>query len=285
MVYLFLAGTTSYHLLKTEPIDIRMTMTDDGKLTCQVCGFIGHNLGGHIRTHKMTGTEYKRMYSVEFLQSKMMIDVHKANIQVNNPMLGKKRTEEEKTLMFENRTGKGIGISGKYVRTNVIKEKTSNSVSKLHMEGVYDYVRPGISGYIHSSKMDTTMHYKSTWEKRLIECMDIWPRITAFHYEPIRIKYMNEEDGAYHNFIPDFMVVYDEEITAFWEIKRQDILDHDLKTQSKIRDLEQYCFEKRCNMATITLPYIEKLERHLKQCTQEELEDYDTYIRKYIRRR
>jgi hypothetical protein len=49
--------------------------------------------------------------------------------------------------------------------------------------------------------------------------------------------------------------------------------------------LHQYCFEKNFNLNIITLKYLEKLEKHLKQCSPEELEDYDVYIRKYSKKR
>ena len=188
------------------------------KIKCPICEFSSENLTAHIiKTHNMSVKDFKFQYDLKYIQSDRLRNIHKKNIDANNPTLGKSRSAEEILLMSKNRLGKGIGVAGKYERTPEIKSKISKGVTDAHFRGDFDNVKMGISTFIYSKKANRTIFARSTWESQLIEIFDQHPLITSVSYESLIMPYVFE--GSKHNYIPDFLLFMKMSFQVFGKLK------------------------------------------------------------------
>lgn len=109
---------------------------------------------------------------------------------------------------------------------------------------------------------------RSTWEKRVVQLLDMLSEILRYSYEPFSIPY--KINGVCHNFIPDLLIEDMYGITEVWEIKRQDYLDNDPITKAKIKALFKWCRGKH-NCRIVTLKDIETLEEIVSRKKRKEL--------------
>lgn len=230
-------------------------------IKCPICNFESENLTTHIKTHNMTVKEFKNIFNMKYVQSDRLRLIHKNNINNNNPTKNKKHSANSIMKMSINRTGKGIGISGKYERTPEIRDRISKGVVKAHFRGDFDKVKLGIGSFIYSNKACKTIFSRSTWEARLIKVFDKFPRITNIISEPFSIPYCF--NGSKHRYIPDFMVVYDDHIKSIWEVKRDDFIIGDSKTKAKLCALEKFCIANNYNMFIVDSKILTKLEKYV----------------------
>ena len=232
-------------------------------ITCPICDFKSENLTTHIiLIHNMTTKEFKKKFKLKYIKSDRLRQINKNNIDNNNPTKGTVRSFESKQKMSQNRTNKGVGIAGKYERTPEIKEKISSGVIKAHLRGDFDNVRPGISNYVYSSKMQTTFFTRSSWEADLVQILDKHPRVISFKMEPFKIPYYFE--NCLHNYIPDFLVVYDDCITSIWEVKRDDFIINDEKSKAKILALHEYGSTHQMNTFVVDSKILKLLKKYIK---------------------
>jgi hypothetical protein len=240
---------------------------------CPLCGNKFGNLNNHlIRLHNICNLqEFKAEYGLKSLSSQRISDHQSIFMTENNNSIGG-RSEITKEKISLNRTGKGIGTCGSYIRTDEIKSKISKGVAQKHKEGAYHPNKYGCKGYFFSKKMKKEIHYESSWERRLIECFDLWKKIDEFYYEPVIIPYYFL--GATKHYIPDFHVKHDDGIHTIWEVKRQDHLDHDPIVKEKICALKDYCNKISYNVQICTLKDIENIEKFLKNCPKDQLNEY-----------
>ena len=243
-------------------------------IICPICQKKYGNLTSHISNiHGYKNIlDFKKEFNIEYLSSQSIRDKQSMFMSANNNSMGG-RSQETKNKISKNRTGKGIGVTGQYIRTKEIKEKISKSVVVQHKAGAYRQNKFGIKGYYYSNKMNKEFYYNSSWEKRFLECIDKWKRIDSFYYEPLEVPYIFMR--VEHIYLPDFLVEYDNGIKSIWEIKRQDLIDHDPIVEEKICALKEWCHNNKHNMFIITIKDIEKLEKYLKNCSQEELNHYE----------
>jgi hypothetical protein len=241
---------------------------------CPLCSQKFGSLSMHlIRKHDITDLEkFKSDYNLISLSSISIRNKQSSFMSENNNSMNG-RSEATKQKISQNRTGKGIGVAGQYERTDEIKSKISRTVAQRHQEGAYRTNKYGCKGYIFSRKMKKLIYYESSWEKRIIECFDIWKRVESFYYEPCVIPY--NFVGVEKNYIPDFHVKYDEGINSIWEIKRQDHIDHNFIVQEKMFALQEWCYLMHYNLFMCTLKDIEGLENFLKNCPKDQLNEYE----------
>lgn len=232
-------------------------------LICFICGFESENLTSHInKIHCITAKEYKKTFNVKYVQSDRLRAIHKQTIDAKNPTKGIGHTPTVITKMSNNRKNKGIGVAGKYIRTKEIREKISNGVTEAHIRGDFDNVKPGVGSFIFSKKNNKTIFARSTWERELIEIFDLHPKINYIDNEPFAIPYMF--DGSQHNYIPDFLVRYDDAIDSMWEVKRDDFIFDDPKTVAKLEALSEFCHNKGMNMFVVDSKILKLLRTYIK---------------------
>lgn len=234
------------------------------QIECKICKFSSENLTSHIiRIHKLSTEEYKIKYNVKMIQSKRIINISKNKTGDNNHFYGKKHSADSKEKMSKSSIGKGVGVAGKYERTKEIREKISKKVTSLHLKGVYDKNEYGNGKHVYCQKANKEVYARSTWEQRFIKCIDADPAIVEVVVEPFSIEY--EFESCIHRYIPDYHIIYDDCINSLWEIKRQDFIENDPKTQAKIKVLREYCDRKNMNSFVITLKEIEEYEKYIKK--------------------
>jgi hypothetical protein len=240
---------------------------------CPICNQKFGNLYQHaIRIHGYEDLDtFKTEFGMEYLVSEAVRNKWSISTTARNYAQGG-HSDATKEKMSKVKLGKYLGVVGKYERTAEIREKISKSVAQKHKEGAYRLEVAGIKGYFYSKKMKRECYYNSTWEKRLLECFDKWSRINWFEYEPLELSYWFM--GAKHIYIPDFLVMYDDGIKSIWEVKRQDHIDYDFQTEEKLCALKEWCAKNHHNMFVISIKDIEGLERYLKTCPKEELNEY-----------
>ena len=56
----------------------------------------------------------------------------------------------------------------------------------------------------------STIYYRSSWECKLMQMLDMHPSIVSWASESIRIPYTNPFTGKPAIYIPDFLIVYDD---------------------------------------------------------------------------
>lgn len=130
------------------------------------------------------------------------------------------------------------------------------------MRGDFDNVKPGKGSFIFCKKANKTIFARSTWERQFIEILDKHPAITYVTNEPFVIPYIF--DNIKYNYIPDFLVVYDDVVRSIWEVKRDDFIVSDPKTKAKLAALENYCFVHNMNMFIVNSKILKKLSDYVR---------------------
>jgi hypothetical protein len=227
-------------------------------VTCPICNKEFKTVSfTHIKTHGFknmevflkhvedNGLKYElQSESMMAKRSKTLIGIKRPNHSKlmsgkNNPMYGRKRTDEEKELISKNRKGKGIGVSGLYIRTDEIKEKTSEGVTKAYLNGRLNSKKRGISGY-YKIKTGAMVFYRSSWEKLVMQYLDSHPLVTHWSYENLHIPYV-DENGKNRAYIPDFCVTISDCMNEIWEVKPDK--DKDERYECKIDALKKFIKE------------------------------------------
>jgi len=73
-------------------------------------------------------------------------------------------------------------------------------------------------GYLVSNKMGgTEMHYRSSYEEKVYECLEALNDVMAYYVEPFKIPYFY--DGKWRKYIPDIRLDFVDGHTEIWEIK------------------------------------------------------------------
>jgi len=231
-------------------------------LTCPVCGFMTSFITTqHIKEHGfLTPEDFKKEFNLPYLQSESFRKVQSERNSKNNPMM-KGHTKESKDKISKNRTGKGIGIVGKYVRTPEIRAKISVGVAQAYIEGrlITSSYPKGNAEWVRSKKAGLVF-VRSSWEKRILKILDLHPYVLAVEYEPCRISY--EFEGRTKSYIPDFLVYFDGMIKELWEIK-PDYLIKDSKNLAKTIALNEYIKRMNYNGRIVDLAQIENMEREV----------------------
>lgn len=213
-------------------------------LTCPVCGKVTHFLStSHIRLHGYGVSEFKSTFGLAYLKSDEMRRNQSLFMTRSNPTRGVGHTQESRDLISKNRTGKGIGSTGKYTRTPEIRSKISIGVSRAYLEGRAKSV--GVGRYATSSKLPGGRAWvRSSWEERVIFVLDLHPQVLRVEVEPLSIPYVFE--GVQRNYIPDFLVTFVGGVRELWEIK-VDYLEKYPKTWAKRKALNEYAVSKGIN--------------------------------------
>ena len=229
-------------------------------IECPICnqkfGIISYK---HMEKHGFYNTEdYKKATNLTNINSQSARDKRASSVS-------------------KNRKGKGVGVAGKYERTQEIKDKIAEGVSQFAKNGIHASkkkrlpknnsqpltpIYPGKRQLIYSSKMDREIMVRSSYEKRIMKYFDSNKRIDCFYYESLKIPYIY--NNKVRNYIPDFYVRYDDCIKSIWEIKPQYFIDNDDQTKANLKALKEHCLERGYACYIINLEEIKFLEKHFK---------------------
>lgn len=86
-----------------------------------------------------------------------------------------------------------------------------------------------------------TPYYRSSWEYKFMETMDLNPSVTEWASEPLSIPYFNPVTCTHSMYVPDFLIVYVDKTgkkhTEMVEIKprKETFLEHAKSAQDKYR--------------------------------------------------
>lgn len=233
---------------------------EDGKegvdyVVCKVCGKKVRVLNNfHFKRCLVSYDEYAKSFGKKCmacenshqkrgLSRKKRPEHSKKMTGSGNPMFGKKRTKKEKRLMSKNRKGKGVGVCGKYKRTEEIKEKISSGVAQAYIDGRLNSGSYYKHGYVYSHKLKRKVFYRSSWEKFVIKYLDKHPNVEFFEEEPLKIKYFDPSRNKNRYYIPDFLVKYDCGIKEIWEVKPSYLVKNDETTKSKVKAANKFLEE------------------------------------------
>ncbi|HUU89195.1 MAG TPA: TnsA endonuclease N-terminal domain-containing protein [Candidatus Glassbacteria bacterium] len=230
----------------------------------------------HIQSHGYTTTnEFKNKFGLKTVFSeeeinKTKIYSKKNNVQYHfkeyykthgNPMHGRNHTKETINKIKRHRKGKGIGISGKYIRTKEIKIKISRGVAKTHRNYTYGKYNEILAG-TEKTFPDKSVIIRSSWEKRIFVILETHPLVTKIVIEPFQIPYIFEDQERIY--IPDFYFEWEYgAIKELWEIKPKWAMKYP-RNKAKIKALNNYAFKNDMNSHIITQEKeIERLEYSL----------------------
>ena len=143
-------------------------------------------------------------------------------------------------------------------RTPEQLENYSKAAAQRVLDGVIDKARKGyIQGYYTSQKTGDDMFYRSSYELRFMQCLDIDDNVTDYVYEPFSIKV---REGT--RYIPDFLIAYADGRKELVEVKPACFLD-DEAVIAKGDAARQLCEEQGIGYRMVTLEDIKVLEASL----------------------
>ncbi len=162
-----------------------------------------------------------------------------------HPWTGRKHSQESISKMSENAKirliGEGNPMFGKN-HTTETREKISKTRSDKIING--EYAGWFSKGKIFSKKANKELHFRSSWEKAVLEYFDNMEDVAEIKVEPIRISYY---DGIYKRYyIPDIIIVFKDVCNPLLiEIKPEFFTKNDINI-SKHKAAREYC--KQNNM-------------------------------------
>jgi hypothetical protein len=185
----------------------------DGVL-CPACGRLFHMItASHYRLHGyQTAKDFCTAYGLKTLVCSSKKARQSLLMFQRNPMSGQKHSEGTLVKMTQNRAGKGIGTAGKYERTEEIRRKISQGVTRAMQ------AHPGASGESFlCEKAGGEVWTRSSWERRVLRVFDLHPCVMEVVVEPLSIPYFFE--GQERLYVPDFLLTLEGGIRELWEVK------------------------------------------------------------------
>ena len=143
-------------------------------------------------------------------------------------------------------------ISNKSIDT---KEKISEAISKLYLEGKMDnYKKKTKSGNYFSSVFNDKFHYDSSWELDFIRFMENCFKkhhIKSFKRNKDSIVYL-KSDGTKHKYLPDFELITSDNKRVVIEIKPANLLKKDGVVRLKQIAAKKYYWKQGVRYITLT---------------------------------
>lgn len=230
--------------------------TSTASISCPMCGQEMRAITAqHIRKHGHTTESFKTLWNLTYLKCEDMRAAQSQFMHRNNPTVHGHRPESIE-LMRQNRRGKGVGVTGKYERTDDVRHRISEGVSRAYREGRCRW--KGV--HIETDKGPPRVWVRSSWEERVARVLDLHPCVEAFVYEPVSLPYVFH--GTTKHYTPDFQVELEGGIVEIWEVKPQQLTD-DPRNLAKRDALNEWCHERGFNARTVTLSDIEGMERQV----------------------
>jgi hypothetical protein len=103
----------------------------------------------------------------------------------------------------------GVGL------LNLQKAQNKRAIEKPESYGENNYK----SGYFFSKKNNKELYYRSSYELLAFEILEQQVNVKVYETCKFSIDYLNPDDGLVHRYIPDILVIYDDERKQIIEIK------------------------------------------------------------------
>jgi len=113
-------------------------------------------------------------------------------------------------------------------------------------------------GFHYSKKLETSIHYRSSWEQMVYSCLDTLDEVKSFRGEPFAIPYMLR--GANYNYLPDLLVNFKDGRTELWEVKPSSQLNDEMNI-AKWTAAKSYCEKRKWKFIVYTESGIKGLKR------------------------
>jgi hypothetical protein len=121
------------------------------------------------------------------------------------------------------------------IRSLYVKNKISNAICNLIIEGKFSFKNKYVNGYYFSHKTNKTYRYRSSYELKTFQILDDDSNVVGYDYEKLKITY-----DSPHKTIVDFRVYYNNGNVKIIEVKPVNLLEDDVNVK-KFEAIKQYC--------------------------------------------
>lgn len=114
------------------------------------------------------------------------------------------------------------------------------------------------SGYVESKKNNKNMHYRSSYEEQVYNCLENMGEVLSYDVEPFGIPYYYK--GKSHKYYPDLKIQMNDGSVVIWEIKPS-VQTATKQNSSKFKAAEYFCQLRGWKFEVITEQRIQQLKR------------------------
>lgn len=102
------------------------------------------------------------------------------------------------------------------------------------------------------SKKSDRIHYRSSYELRLMEILESWDLVTRFTSEPIKLYYKKPSDNfKIHRYYPDILIEMSTGVSVLAEVKPNSFINN-IDVIAKYKAMNEYCRENNIVHLIIT---------------------------------
>lgn len=125
-------------------------------------------------------------------------------------------------------------------RLRAMGEKISEIIADKIVSGSWSPPTTGFNGehYTGVKNGGTETYLRSSYESACARMLDADPTVISWQHEPLRIPYLFE--GSVKNYVPDFIVNFDDGHGELWEVKPDSLTDTPINV-SKRRAAQDWC--------------------------------------------
>lgn len=167
------------------------------------------------------------------------------NSHIKNPDLGKRRGKVLRDRILNDPELKELWSESHRIAA---LKSWSNPTDKMKNSNSYS---TGIKSKIYSPYENRWISLDSNWEKLFFFKMDNNPNVKSVIRVPFTIKYINPNDNDWHNYLPDFLVEYNNGKKELIEIKPNYLLTDPIVKAKESYSIK-YCSENNLSYKFIT---------------------------------
>lgn len=161
--------------------------------------------------------------------------------ELPNPLIDLVRqptSDETKAKLRAKNGGANNAFYGKK-HSDETRAKMRDARAKLIVAGKMCWALFGHkAGEYASSKLQRSVHFRSSWEEAMMQWLDANPDVTTWDYECVRIPYMYDDHKRWY--IPDFLITFTDGHREMWEVKVKEFVTAE-KNVLKTAAAQAYC--------------------------------------------
>jgi hypothetical protein len=183
-----------------------------------------------------------------------------ASGELTHPLLGKEHSQQTKRKISKKRKEYYKTHDGYWKGKKLSKaacEKMSETRTKRWINGEYKNLKNWSRGKHFFKKANEEVHYRSSWELAYMKYLDQRDDVRVCEYEKIRIPYYGT-DGDRRNYIPDFLVEYDNGSKILYEVKPFVRKDSEINKR-KFKAAREYCKKNNIKFKVVTERYLKHI--------------------------
>ena len=117
-------------------------------------------------------------------------------------------------------------------------------------------------GWYVSNKTGKAHFYRSGWEEKVYEMLDMMPNVSGFDAEPFSIPYFY--DGEMRKYVPDLVVLFTDGHKELWEVKPSSQTSLEMN-ECKWGAAESFCQDRGWQFRVVTEQVISQLRKGLQE--------------------